>query len=95
MAAHTGFRVEEAGWATSSGVGGLRGRFRAHPAVHDGRQPVGVAGRDTRVVLEGGVKAVGLHVGLVHHIEPLLCTELVPALLRRQGSGGKGDVGFD
>ena len=42
-------------------------------------QPEGRAGGVEGVVGEGGVKAVGLHVGLIHHIQPVLVAELVPA----------------
>lgn len=56
----------------------------AHPAVHDGRKPHGAARGVTSIVLQGWVEPVGLDIGLVHHIEPLPRTELVPDVLIRR-----------
>jgi len=49
-----------------------------HPALHHRPRPRGVVGQVVLVVEEAGVKAVGLNVGFIDHVEPQLGAQLIP-----------------
>jgi hypothetical protein len=51
----------------------------AHASVHDGVEPQGVVGRHNSIVVQSRVKAVCLHVRLIHKVKPILIAELIPA----------------
>ena len=53
-----------------------------HQPVHHGVQPQGIVGGVCGVVLQAGVKAVRLQVGLVQEVDAVLGAQLVPAPAR-------------
>lgn len=52
--------------------------------THDGVEPQGRAGWVDRVVAQRWVKAMSLHIGLIHHIQPVLAAQLVPVQGREE-----------
>ena len=51
----------------------------AHASVDDGMHPDGVLGRHHAVVVQRWVKAMRLHIGLIHQVQPVLIAQLIPA----------------
>ena len=50
----------------------------AHASVYDGMHPDGVLSGDDSIVVQGWIKAMRLHVGFVHEVQPILAAELIP-----------------
>ena len=50
----------------------------AHSSVHNGVMPLRPAGRVGVLLGEGGLKAMRLHVGLIHQVDAVLVAQLIP-----------------
>lgn len=68
------------------------GAHHAHTSVHNGIMPLRPAGRVGVLLREGGLKAMCLHVGLIHEVDAILIAQLVPVLT---DAHKKRWVGFD
>ena len=65
--------------AQAGGLGGWIVLYHAHASVHNGIMPLTPAGRVCILLCEGGLKAMRLHIGLIHEVDTILVAQLIPA----------------